>query len=58
VLEAGAEYAAAIGRVASGVRLGFFSGTGNVCAGQVFTSTGGAFAGAASQDVAVSVFVG
>jgi hypothetical protein len=57
VLEAGAEYAATIGRVAAGVRLGFFSGTGNGCAGQVFTSTGGAFAAAPSQDVVVSVFV-
>lgn len=56
-LEAGAEYAAAIGRLVSAVRLGFFSGTGNICAGQTFAAQGGAFTEAAGQDVVVSVFV-
>lgn len=56
-MESGTEYAAAIGRLGSPVRLGFFSGTGNACAGQTFASQGGAFTGADGQDLVVSVFV-
>jgi hypothetical protein len=56
-LEAGMEYAAAIGRLVSPVRLGFFSGTGNVCAGQTFGHQGATFTEATGQDLVVSVFV-
>ena len=56
-LTAGTEYAAAIGRVGSSVTLGYFSGTGNVCAGQLFVAQGIVFTEATGQDVVVSVFV-
>jgi hypothetical protein len=56
-LEDGVEYAAAIGRVTTHVRLGTFGGTGNVCAGETFTAQGGAFAVSPGMDVVVSVFV-
>jgi hypothetical protein len=54
----GTEYAAAIGRLVSHVRLGTHSGTGNVCAGQAFTSQGGGvFAESDELDLVVSVLV-
>ena len=56
-LESGTEYAAAIGRLGSLVRLGYFSGTGNTCAGEVSAAQGGAFSNEATQDLVVSVFV-
>ena len=56
-LAAGMEYAAAIGRVGSSVTLGYFSGTGNVCAGQLFVAQGIVFSEATGQDIVTSVFV-
>ena len=56
-LEAGTEYAAAIGRLQTAIELGQHSDTGNVCAGQAFSSQGGAFGEHSDIDLVVSVFV-
>jgi hypothetical protein len=56
-LEAGTEYAAVVGRLQSAIELGQHSDTGNVCAGETFSSQGGAFVASADIDLVASVFV-